>query len=438
MAKKHHNEVAVGATVLVVVALTVYIVVALADWSAWLQAKQRISVTLPYQVGLKGLTSGSPVQLGGAKVGQVTQTGVRADEGCGAAVYFTMELPAGYVLRQDCLLAAQSNMLGGQASLAIKDLGSKGARIEDGQTVSVALEGGISETMDTVRRELDAKNPESLMHYLKYELNRANEDSVMASLVATGEHLRQTAKKLDEQLTLNPERATLMVKVHGVLGRLESIARRVNEQLDGQQDGAALAKIHTALDSLNGSLASIEQVVGVTKPDVTATVASLRRTSEQLEASLPVVLGQIKETFANANVAIEAASPAMEDLKVLVASAKDTVVANRESVDRMIGNLTEVSVNFKLASREIRRAPWMLLYKPKKGELEIQGLVDAAGDFAVGAERLDETTLRLRALIASAGEAALDKKRLEAMLAELETTFDRFKEAEEKFWEEVK
>ena len=442
MAKKHRNEVMVGATVLLVLALTVYIVVALADWGNLLRAKQRITVALPYQVGLKGLTSGSPVYLGGAKVGQVTEAGVKDAQDGQVTVYFTMELPADYVLRQDCLLAAQSNMLGGQALLAIKDLGSQGERIGDGQTVSLTLEGGINEAIDAVKRELDSENPDSLMHYLKYELNRDNEDSVMASLVATGAHLRQTAQKLDEQLTMDPERATLMVKVHQVLDRLESITAQVNNQLDGQSDAAAVAKIHVALDSLNASLEHIEELIGTTKPDLTATAASLRRTSENLEASLPEVLGQIKETFAQAGEAIEAVKPALEDLKVLVASAKNIVLANRESVDRMIGNLTEVSVNFKMASREIRRAPWMLLYKPKKGELQIQGLVDAAGNFAAGAERLDETTLRLRALITGAGQAtgqetAVDKERLKAMLADLETTFERFKEAEQKFWKEV-
>ena len=136
-----------------------------------------------------------------------------------------VELPAGYVLRQDCLLAAQSNVLGGQAALAIKDLGSRGQRIADGQTASVTLEGGIDEALDSIKKEMDAKNPDSLMHYLKYELNPDNADSVMASLVATGEHLRQTARKLDEQLTMDPNRTTLMVKVHQVLDRLENITK---------------------------------------------------------------------------------------------------------------------------------------------------------------------------------------------------------------------
>jgi len=59
--------------------------------------------------------------------------------------------------------------------------------------------------------------------------------------------------------------------------------------------------------------------------------------------------------------------------------------------------------------------------------------------FAAGAERLDYTALRLQKLIAAADDKALvEKEHIKSMLAELEVSFEQFKKAEQKFWEELK
>ena len=97
MAGKTRNEVAVGITVLVAAVLTIYIVVMLADWSAISTPQQEITVRLPYQVGLKGLSKDSPVLLGGVKVGCITKTTIKkggppSEEGSNVYVFFTMRI----------------------------------------------------------------------------------------------------------------------------------------------------------------------------------------------------------------------------------------------------------------------------------------------------------------------------------------------------------
>jgi len=440
MAQKHRNEVIVGLTVLLVLALTVYVVVVLADWSNLFQKKQNLTVRLPYKMGLKGLTIGSPVFLGGAKIGQITDTGIETDESINKIfVFFTMQLPAQYQLRRDCLLSAQSNVLGGQASLAIKDLGSQKTLITEGEPVILQLEGTIADTMDAVRREFDAANPDSLMYSLKYELNRKNPDAFITSLAQAAENLRLITQKIDLQLTPDDEKQSLISKVQAVLESLRSITESINNQLDQQDKNAVLAKLHAALDALSGSLNQIEDLVKTNKPVVTDTVASLQKTAKNLQENLPAITEQLKQSLAKADKSLDTASAALVNLKDAAAAARETLLVNRESIDRIIANLTEVSTNFKMTSRQIRRAPWLLIYKPKKGELNLQGLIDAAGGFAAGAERLDETTLRLQNLLETTGDMIpLKKDNIEAMIADLEASFDQFKKAEEKFWKEVK
>jgi hypothetical protein len=128
MAKKFSNEVAVGITALVVLVLTIYIVLMLADWSSLFTPQQEITVRLPYKVGLKGLTQGSIIRLGGVEVGHITSTEIKKTDPIttnpnNVYVFFTMKLPQQYCLRSDCVLLPQNNILGSKAELSIKDLG---------------------------------------------------------------------------------------------------------------------------------------------------------------------------------------------------------------------------------------------------------------------------------------------------------------------------
>ena len=110
-----------------------------------------------------------------------------------------------------------------------------------------------------------------------------------------------------------------------------------------------------------------------------------------------------------------------------------------ERIERIKNNIAEVSVNLKLTSREVRRAPWKLLYKPKRKEFRIQALVDSAGAFAAGAERLDSTALRLQKLLAATDDKQLiDRDKIKSMVSQLEASFEQFQKAEQKFWEELK
>jgi ABC-type transporter Mla subunit MlaD len=336
MARKTHNEVAVGITVLIVLALVTYIVIMLADWSTLLTPQQKITVRVPYRVGLRGLINGSPVHLGGIKIGRVTETWIsRLDQAADEIyVFFTMKIPKKYQLRRDCVLVPHSNLLGGKTLLSIEDLGCDGEILRDGQTADLRL---ADSAMEAIKQEFNPDDPNSLLARVKYEVDRDKADSIVTSV--------------------------------------------------------------------KGAIAQLEK-------DINDVAKKLQQTLDKAESTL------------------HSAQSTLEDIKK---------VAGDERLDRIIGNLTEVSVNLKLTSREVRRAPWKLLYKPKRKEFRIQALVDSAGAFAAGAERLDSAALRLRKLLAVTEDKQLfDKDQVKSMLAELETSFEQFQQAERKFWDELK
>ena len=315
MAKRNRNEFAVGITISIVLVLTIYLVVMLAEWPSLFTPQQKITVRLSYKAGLKGLNKDSPVHLGGVKIGHITDIGIKKEnptstDGNDVYVFFTMKMPQQYPLRRDCVLLPQSNVLGGQVLLSIEDLGHEGEIIKDGQTVELLLADNI---MEAIKREFDPDDPDSFLARLKRDV--------------------------------------------------------------------------------------------------------------------PAIVKQLQQTIAKADAALSTAHSATKNFKELT---------DDERIDRIISNITEVSINLKLTSQELRRAPWKLLYKPKQKEFRIQALLDSAGAFAAGAERLDSTALRLQRLIAATDDKLqVDKDKLKSMVSELETSFEQFRKAEEKFWEEL-
>ncbi len=321
MAEKTRNEVAVGITVLVVLALTVYIVMALGDWETLFVPKQEITIRQSYCAGIRGLSKGSAVHLGGMRIGQVVSTDIRKSTtvSTGAEsihVFFTMEIPQDYQLRDDCKLTTQSNLLGGQTVLVIENPGCTGNIIADGQTVDLALSASV---MDTMKQEFNPDDPNSLLMQFK-----------------------------------------------------------------------AIAA--------------------------------------QLEVSLEIITAQIQQTLTKADTALDTTQLVLRDIKNLVGGAR---------IDKILSNVTDISTNLKLTSREVRRAPWKLLYRPGQKEFKIQALVDSAGAFAAGAEQLDIAALRLKTLVDSTDKQLTDREELEKMISQLEASFQQFQKVERKFWEEL-
>jgi uncharacterized protein YoxC len=162
--------------------------------------------------------------------------------------------------------------------------------------------------------------------------------------------------------------------------------------------------------------------------DPNSLLGQVRAIAVQLEVSMKIITAQIQRTFTKADTALDTTQLTLQDIKDLVGGAR---------IDKILSNVTDISTNLKLTSREVRRAPWKLLYRPGQKEFKIQALVDSAGAFAAGAEQLDTAALRLKTLVDSDDKQLTDREELEKMISQLEASFQQFQKAEQKFWEEL-
>ena len=423
MTRQHKNEMIVGAVTLMVLGLTLFIVLTLGDFDSLTQRQKTITIQVPYRSGLQGIDVGSPIVLGGAKVGKVTRAGVESFEtgpdGQSVTVSFDMRISDDLQLYEDCELAVGGNLLGGFVSLTIRDLGGKGTLLEDRAVIKKDLGGGLGDLLDTFQERL------------MVELDRENEESLLALLVRTAENLDALSAKLDRQLAIEGEEGTFAQKLHDLLNRFNTVAETVEQQLSDDNDQAALARLNRALDLLGESLERVDAILAENQDDVRQAISGLRRTIDAVEQDVPAVLSSMKDMLADADEGAVAFRDAMGSLE-------ERVLLNRSRIDGTLENLQQISSTLNLAAVEIRRAPWRLLYKPDHDEETLQNLVDAAGAFAVSAERLETASGRLEsALSAVEKEVPVDPAVLQEILSELQLTFERFQEAEIVFWDEL-
>ena len=403
MARKARNEVAVGVTVLVVLGLVAYIIVMLADWSSLFVPKQEIIVKVHYKVGLKGLQIGSPIQLGGVKIGYITRTEIRSlDQNVADSnqiyAFFTMKIPQQYQLRTDCVLAPRRNLLGGQSLLDIEDLGIKGEIIKGESAVELTL---ANDTMYMIRREFNTDDPRSLLARVKRDI------PVVTSAI------QRTLEKLDSVLNI----AVAALQEFSPKDPNSLMARTKKDVL------AITGRMQVTLAKADSTLESAKTALGEFDPcDPNSLLACAKN-------DILAITSQLRRSTIKADSALDHAQGALRRLREYTSD---------ERVDRIIDNVGEVTANFKLTSQSIRRAPWKLFYRPKEKESEMQALLDSSAAFVVGAERLDSAALRLQRLIGTADDQTpIDNERIKSVLSELETSFEAFREAEQRFWQNL-
>lgn len=131
-------------------------------------------------------------------------------------------------------------------------------------------------------------------------------------------------------------------------------------------------------------------------------------------------------------------SEIMNNFAVITENLKQLVVANSENVNELIDNMVSVSANLNAASKEIRRNPWKLLYKPDDKTVKSTNIYDAARSFDDAATRLNTVATKLRALQQLDSEDPQAKEQIRIMQEDLQKTFDRFQDMEQVFWKEIK
>lgn len=191
-----------------------------------------------------------------------------------------------------------------------------------------------------------------------------------------------------------------------------------------ERSGAWFDRIDSITKQTDEVINDLKVMVKEQSPVVGEAIANIRDVTKIAKEK---TMKQIDEALTKANAAVD-------NLRDASAEVKTLAVGQRPVLERAFANFELTSAQLKLASIEVRRSPWRLLYEPDDKELETDNLYDAARSFALAAETLDSASKSLQAVVKENPASP----QVAGMVKHLETLFTKFKVAEDSFWNALK
>ncbi len=414
MAQERENIWA-GLFVLLGIALALVVVFTLADFDQLFAKQQTIKVSYRVADGLMGLKEGATVTIGDQPIGEVTAIKDAPADAEGRIVeqIVSFTIPQRYKIFKDAVVELNAPPLGSGTKLNIKSVGSKtaydGLPLEGKQagsplTRNLARDAGIGDR----QREQIGQIIDNVTN-ITTEL-RGNLPKIMSSI--------QTA--LDKAQPVVEGAGGAVADLQTALRDTKELVAEVRKRSEQWMDN-----IDTITNKGGSSLTRVDKLLEDKDPDIRKAVENVRDITQQAKDKTMV---QVTELLDRANVSVENVKKSTEELRAFV-------TGQRPVLERLMANLQLSSDQLKLATVEIRRSPWRLLYTPEEKELETDNLYDAARSFALAAGTLDAATQSLQAVVQKNPE---NKEKIEKMVEHLEALFKRFDEAETEFWKQLK
>lgn len=441
---RDRNNIRAGVFVLSGITLIFVGIVVLSDFRSWFTPMQSVDVRFHLADGLKGLKEGAAVKIGGVPAGSVTTIiDENNDDGVVIGQIVRFEIPAKYKIYSNAHLELDVPVLGSGTALNVRSFGGP---IEGVTPDNAALEydptgkpipGNMAPNAmaEAFAKNLGIEDEQRLQ--MKNII--ANIDNLTAAIGSDPKPLRETIENLrDVTATAKEKLPQLADNAIALTDDIKAITADVRKQWPQWQAkvDSMLAKLDDATKKLDTALATANAMLDENRANIKDAIASAKSTLGNTDE----ITQRVKtETMQKITTALDTANEAIANMRDTTANLKDFVVAQRPVLERTVGNARIVSDQLKLAAIEIRRSPWRLMYTPTEEELETDNLYDAARSFALAASSLNATADSLQALIdrlPSDGNVD-ESNNVRRMIEQLRQTFEKFSEAEKKFWGEV-
>lgn len=440
---RESNNFKAGLFVILGFALIAVTVVVLTDIEAMFTPTRDATVQFPLSDGLQGLKVGATVTIGDVPAGQVTAINDVPDANDPQVIrakQVRFEIPEKYKLYDNAQIELVVPPLGAGTKLNIRSFGfdaGESATDADGNPrigeawvvagENEVLRGGIAPSTLTQNFTKDLGIEELQREQIRSII--ANVDVLTTALAKNPERIENTVANIEAitaqlkadlpVISANLKKTTedLQVVLADVRGRYTLWLDRID---------AVTKNAETALVTVNGILDENRPVL---KSTFAKAESTLTRT-DQLVGSVQM------DWLPKVNEMLGTADASLRNINASTAELRTFVTAQLPVLERSMANMRLTSDQLKLAAIEVRRSPWRLLYKPTDQELESDNIYDAARSFALAAGALESTAGSLQTIMQQHGDkiAATDPN-LKLMLDNLHQTFEKFMEAETRFWD---
>jgi len=427
MARKQHSELTAGIFTISAIVLLVGVVFWLGAGDVFKPAAAKAWFWIDQSRGLQGLQPGAQVKITDVEVGRISD--VRLDPASPRTYYVVELFDENTKIYSDARASVSAALVGGGATLQILDCGGRGAARQPADEKHPApIELGMFDKARTVVEKIDEKFDTAWMQ--------------ITDLLDT------LTREMDKN-----DGGSAMNKVHAMMDVLEPALASIKKEMDADNEQAVIRKLHETMDSLReiaaaaepriqSMLDKMEGMIDVIRPKM----GKILEHTEKFVAGAEDFVGKLntisKKDIAETIKAIhEVGNEVVKiggSLGEVLDSAGSMIATNRDNIDKIIDNMGQVADNLKTASKEIRRSPWRLLHRPKKEEERSRNIHDAARAFSNGAAQLDQALAKLKGLSeANPRGIPANDPQLKKITDQIKGTFEKFTDAEKALWKEL-
>lgn len=380
--ERTRNNVRMGVFVTFALFLALVIVFALSDILTKLTHKtDEWTVRFPIRSGVMYIKPGSEVRVGGVELGRVTAVEPRYPDDPMASFEYVdvrFELDNKVRLYSDAMVLASSQLIGAEGWLDIPHVGTPAAGDPD-EFIEGSESLGMLATLlgpDTAAKTGDFLNmlPDEYHNRIIPIMDDVKDTTGRVRTTVAG-FTDETWPQWREQID-----ATLV--------NVESATRKADALMD---DGRRVAS-------------DIQEVIAENRPHVLAAVENAEQltgdwieiTAHVREEVVPKVTGLLDTGQDGLDRAVATIQRLREDYEGWSVTLGETLAA---------ANLT--GQQLKLASIELRRAPWKLLHRPSQRELEHELLYEAARTFALASADLKAASESVQRVLDNYGDEIL-------------------------------
>jgi ABC-type transporter Mla subunit MlaD len=411
------NNITAGLFVLLGIILGFAAIVVLSDIRGLMTPMQEVQVRFELSDGLQGLKQGASVTIGDDPAGSVVNIEDVIEDQRVVAKRVTFRIPERYRLYENAVVELVVPPLGSGTRLNIQSFGAPAPSIpgaepqgedwayEPGETI----QGGVAPSQFAQQFVVAAGIEDE---------QRAQVQNIIANV-----------DRIIAELAKDPQKFTEIINnVRDISANLDEVIADVNKRRQIWFD-----RLDSITEQVDGLISDARAVLQENRENLRQAIAGARDTMDNASA---LTARARAETLDKVHAILDKASAAVDDIKQVTGGARTLLTTQKPVLERMIANLRLTSDQLKLASIEIRRSPWRLLYRPSDEELETDNLYDAARSFALAAGTLDSTVESLRLLVEHYGDALdADSENVRLILANLYDAFEQFSRAEHRFWD---
>jgi ABC-type transporter Mla subunit MlaD len=380
----YSNTVRAGAFLITAVVAALVVILTLSK-SAVFTSKTNYIVRFGMDDGVAGLEVGSEVRVSGLKVGRVTE--IEQDFG-NDRINVHVQVRADIRVREGAAVIRTQPLLGNYSWLNFSNLGT-GKELGEGGTIDALPSGGLLATI---------VGPQ----------NAGNANKMFENLVAFTGSLDDFA------------RVQYPKRVVPILENADATVASLRKDYDAwrgdvtsglQSASSAMKKLDTTMDDAKVAVKDAREVV-----------AHFRETN----------LKQVDAILDDAQRGADKFANAMENL--------DTELTARiPDVRTMMSDLRQGAAQVKLATMEVRRSPWKLLYRPTGDELARENLYESARAFAIASSDMRVAGETLQATLRDMPERfSSDPKFRDALKDQVVKSMERYEAAQRQLFDVLK